>query len=71
MGVSDSVLSKHVKQLEDDSYLALTKSSSGSRVRTKAALTAAGRRAYADHVAELQRLIAGDPAGAPSSPAPP
>lgn len=60
LGVSDSVLSKHLKVLEDAGYLELKKSTVGSRVRTRAALTGAGRRAYAGHVAELQRLVAED-----------
>lgn len=70
LGVSDSVLSKHLRVLEDAGYLALKKSTTGSRVRTRAALTPAGRRAYSAHVAELQRLIAGDSFTAPPSPAP-
>lgn len=60
LGVSDSVLSKHLKVLEDAGYLVLKKSTIASRVRTRASLTPTGRHAYADHVAELQRLIAGD-----------
>jgi DNA-binding MarR family transcriptional regulator len=62
LGVSDSVLSKHLKVLEEAGYLTLTKFTVASRVRTLAALTAAGRRAYAGHVAELRRLVAADPA---------
>ena len=62
LDVSDSVLSKHLKVLEEAGYVVLKKSTIASRVRTRAALTAAGRRAYAGHVAELQRLVAGDPA---------
>ena len=60
LGVSDSVLSKHLKVLEDAGYLVLKKATVGSRVRTRVALTGAGRRAYAGHVAELQRLVASD-----------
>jgi DNA-binding MarR family transcriptional regulator len=70
LGVSDSVLSKHLKVLEDSGYLLLTKRTVASRVRTLAALTAAGRAAYAGHVAELRRLVAADAAaelGAPAS----
>ena len=36
----------------------LTKQTLASRVRTRVALIAAGRRAFAAHVAELQRVIA-------------
>jgi len=61
LGVSDSVLSKHLKVLEDAGYLVLKKSTVASRVRTRAALTPIGRQAYTGHVAELQRLIGGAP----------
>lgn len=65
LGVSDSVLSKHLKVLEEAGYLTLAKSlvkrTGASRVRTRVSLTPAGRRAYAGHVAELRRLIAADP----------
>ena len=54
--VSDSVLSKHVKQLEDAGYVTVRKATISSRVRTSLALTPAGRAAFAAHVAELQRI---------------
>ena len=57
-GVSDSVLSKHVKQLEDAGYLKLRKAVVASRQRTWLRLTLAGRRAFAAHLAELTRLAA-------------
>jgi DNA-binding MarR family transcriptional regulator len=56
IGVSDSVLSKHVKQLEEAGYVALTKAPFDGRQRTWIGLTARGRKAFAAHVAELQRL---------------
>ena len=56
IAVSDSVLSKHLKQLEDAGYIKLRKQASDGRQRTWAAFTSAGRRAFAAHVAELQRL---------------
>jgi DNA-binding MarR family transcriptional regulator len=54
--VSDSVLSKHLKQLEEAGYVALSKQAENGRQRTWIALTPAGRKAFAAHVAELQRL---------------
>ena len=54
--VSDSVLSKHLKQLEEAGYVKLTKAAENGRQRTWLTLTAAGRKAFAAHVAELQRL---------------
>jgi len=54
--VSDSVLSKHLKQLEEAGYVSLSKAADKGRQRTWIALTPAGRKAFAAHVAELQRL---------------
>jgi DNA-binding MarR family transcriptional regulator len=56
--VSDSVMSKHLKQLEEAGHVALTKATEGGRQRTWIALTPTGRKAFAAHVAELQRLAA-------------
>ena len=56
VGVSDSVLSKHVKQLEEAGYVRVRKSTRASRVRTNLALTATGRAAFDAHVAELRRI---------------
>ena len=54
--VSDSVLSKHVKQLEDAGYVVVRKAALDGRQRTWLSLASAGRVAFAAHVAELQRL---------------
>jgi len=59
VGVSDSVLSKHVKQLEEAGYVAVRKATIASRQRTSLALTRAGRVAFAAHVAELRRITEG------------
>jgi len=56
VGVSDSVLSKHVKQLEEAGYLKNGKATIASRQRTSLSLTKAGRAAFAAHVAELKRI---------------
>ncbi|MFA4893365.1 winged helix-turn-helix domain-containing protein [Brevundimonas sp.] len=65
IAVSDSVLSKHLKQLEEAGYIRLRKQAHAGRQRTWLALTPAGRQAFAAHVAELQRL-----AGMTASPMP-
>ena len=57
IGVSDSVLSKHVKQLEGAGYVALTKAPFETRLRTWLSLTRKGRAAFKAHVAELERLV--------------
>lgn len=56
VGVSDSVLSKHLKLLQDAGYVRLRKAAAGGRQRTWIALTGAGRKAFAGHVAELTRM---------------
>ncbi|NEK60504.1 helix-turn-helix domain-containing protein [Geodermatophilus sabuli] len=56
VGVSDSVLSKHVRQLEEAGYVAVRKATRAARVRTSLALTDAGRVAFDAHVAELRRI---------------
>ena len=57
LGVADSVLSKHLKVLQEAGYVALTKPTGRGRVRTWANLTPAGRDAYAAHVAALRDLV--------------
>ena len=57
--VSESVLSKHIKLLEDAGYLKIRKTPSEGRVRTWLALTAAGRKALKAHLAALKAMMAG------------
>ena len=59
LGVSDSVLSKHLGALEEAGYLRRRKSVLDGRRATWIALTAAGRRAVRRHVAALRELIDG------------
>jgi len=56
LGVSDSVMSKQIKQLEEAGYLKVRKGAVNGRQRTWASLTKNGRKAFAAHVTELQRL---------------
>lgn len=58
LGVSDSVLSKHVRQLEEAGYVRIEKATVASRVRTWLKLTGEGRRAFAAHLDALERLVA-------------
>lgn len=57
IGVSDSVLSKHLSALADAGYVRLRKANADGRVRTWASATRDGRRAFAAHVAALQSLV--------------
>ena len=56
VGVSDSVLSKHLAQMSEAGYVRLRKAALGGRRRTWLSLTREGRRAFAAHVAALQAL---------------
>jgi DNA-binding MarR family transcriptional regulator len=57
-GVSESVLSKQVKLLEEAGYVAVRKATLASRQRTWLALTKDGRNAFATHMQALTRLAA-------------
>lgn len=65
LGVSDSVLSKHLAALEDAGYAQLRKTMSGSRIRTWVTLTPAGRAAFDGHVAALHAIASGQPVRPP------
>ncbi|WP_220149772.1 transcriptional regulator [Sphingomonas aracearum] len=54
--VSDSVLSKHLKQLEEAGFVKVRKAAANGRQRTWLSLTAAGSKAFAAHVRALQAL---------------
>ena len=58
LGISDSVLSKHVKQLETAGYVKQRKEKVAGRQRTWVYLTGNGRKAFAGHVSELKRIVA-------------
>lgn len=55
--VSDSVLSKHLKSLEDANYVVLTKRTELGRQRTWLSLSAEGRKAYTCHVKASQQIV--------------
>ncbi len=57
LAISDSVLSKHLKSLEEADYVHLIRRKHNSRPRTWAALTANGRQAYQEHLAALQAIV--------------
>ncbi|MGB1199843.1 MAG: transcriptional regulator [Thalassotalea sp.] len=57
LNVSDSVLSKHLKSLEDAGYVVLTKRTDMGRQRTWVSLSDKGLKAYQGHVAALQAIV--------------
>ncbi|GAB7039517.1 MULTISPECIES: transcriptional regulator [Catenuloplanes] len=59
LGVADSVVSKHLKVLQEAGYVTIAKPTGRGRVKTWVSLTADGKAAYARHVAALRALIDG------------
>jgi DNA-binding MarR family transcriptional regulator len=57
LDVSDSVLSKHLKSLEEANYVRLNKRKNMGRQYTWLSLTSAGRIAYTEHVKALQEIV--------------
>jgi DNA-binding MarR family transcriptional regulator len=59
LGVSDSVLSKHVAALVDAGYVRSRKGTHAGRRTTWIALSPSGRKALTRHVSALREIIAG------------
>ncbi len=57
LDVNDSVLSKHIKQLEEVGYLKQVKNKMNGRQRTWSCLTPKVRKAFECHVEEFKRLV--------------
>ena len=57
LDVSDSVLSKHLKILEDANYVQLIKKTEFTRQRTWLSLTSLGRKAFKSHLRALKRIV--------------
>ena len=57
LDVSDSVLSKHLKVLEDANYVQLSKKIEFTRQRTWVSLTTKGRKSFKLHLTALKRII--------------
>lgn len=55
--VSDSVLSKHLKQLSGAGYLQMERFTRKGRSHVRLALTKSGRKAYVGHVAALRAML--------------
>jgi DNA-binding MarR family transcriptional regulator len=64
LGLSDSALSKQLSTLESVGYVQIRRRFVGKRPRTSASLSPAGREAFDQHVAALQRIIARSQQGA-------
>jgi len=58
LGVSDSVLSKQIRLLEEAGYVSVQKKTVTTGKVTWISLTKAGKRAFAGHAKELRRIAA-------------
>ena len=57
LNVSDSVLSKHLKSLEEAKYICLLKRKDMGRQRTWIFISTEGRMAYEEHIVALQNIV--------------
>ena len=58
LDVSDSVLSKHLAQMQEAGYVRLRKAALDGRQRTWLSLTARGRKALDRHLRSLESIVA-------------
>jgi DNA-binding MarR family transcriptional regulator len=59
LGLTDGNLGAHLRALEDAGYIAVEKTFIDRRPKTYVAASAAGRKAFAAHVAALQSILKG------------
>jgi DNA-binding HxlR family transcriptional regulator len=57
LGTSDGNLASHASALEAEGYLKVKKTFRGRKPRTTYSATAAGKKAFGDHVNALARLL--------------
>lgn len=57
LGISDSSLSKQIRQLSEAGYVQSRKTTSRGRVRTWVKLTRDGRRAFLEHRDRLRQVL--------------
>ena len=60
LGATDGNLATHLNALEAAGYVEVTKDFVGRKPRTRVALSAAGRKAFARHVVYLKNLLDGE-----------
>lgn len=58
LGVSESVLSKHISRLVEAGYVQIRKAAVNGRQHKWAYLTAQGRHAFSEHVSALRAIVA-------------
>ena len=55
--MTDGNLTTHIRALQQEGYIAVAKSYQNRRPLTTCSLTAAGRKAFADYVAVLAKIV--------------
>lgn len=58
LDVTDGNLASHLKGLEKEAFISVSKSFVGRKPNTKYAMTKKGRKAFEDHLLALEQLIA-------------
>jgi DNA-binding PadR family transcriptional regulator len=57
LDVTDGNLASHLKALEREEFIGVNKSFVGRKPNTTYAMTKAGKKAFADHLKALEKLI--------------
>lgn len=57
LGMTDGNLTTHIRTLQEAGYVAVAKSYQNNRPLTTCSLTAAGRKAFADHINLLEQIV--------------
>ncbi len=57
LGMTDGNLTTHIRTLQQTGYLSVTKSFQNNRPLTTCALTAAGKKAFANYINLLEQIV--------------
>ena len=57
LGVTDGNLASHVKALEAEEYISITKQFIGKKPNTQYSISKTGKKAFQEHVDALEKLI--------------
>lgn len=57
LNMTDGNLTTHIRTLQQEGYLSVTKSFEGNRPLTTCALTATGRKAFTDYINLLEQIV--------------
>lgn len=57
LGMTDGNLTTHIRTLQEEGLLSVTKSYQNNRPLTTCSLTPAGRKAFADYIALLEQIV--------------